>query len=1796
LSVVSINQIKDPALDKYDTIDQVLIPSQSFLRNFNPTTDYVECHVYTQDDILLDSNYNVTEYTLPDTGYNTSNQILFDPGTYLTSRNYNVGDFKLDYRIYRHQIYNLSSYTFFITEISTDRTEIRLSSNIVSNLTLETNTLNFINQVQSSPYFKDFLLNFGNNNAVNAVNIAIDESTNPYSLLIKLYQPLPTEFGLKAPLWIVEELASPIVFEVVLTPDFTPAPTPMIASANFDIDVHAQSGLASAYVNQSTIFNTPTLQDYQAIINQLNNDSIGINVDYTDYKNFVHFSSAAQRLVNFVYKLTEIQQNESTVSRLLSLPGMDVSVSGSAQSIQASTNNIIKNFDPYESFLYYDQSPYAWPKSGSVLYSVTSPQAQAFLGDNQTYGQLYSASLYDLENQDNLVFSTPGFIVDDPKNAQFLLFTNMLGQHYDSIWVYIKAINDIHKADNNMNTGISKDMVYDVLRSYGMKLYNNNSDLNLSEYLIGAPTGSYTVTGSGILTSGQDQSKELYKRLYHNLPYLLKSKGTTRGIQNLITVYGIPDTILTPVQYGGADSTSTKPDYVYDRFSYSLSNASGSYVKAYWAPLTQNYLKYGVNDLVPNSIEFRIKPDKHTKPSNVSLIEVYQSGSSKVNFGVELNYIVSQSVPSANFTLIISGSSGYVSSSLSVPMYATGSDGDTGFWNVLLTTDTKYKDYISSISGSQKYTLTVQNCISGRVGHTAKTSIGNYNNINYRLASDLTLNRAWSYYGNTSSLVYLSVGGPGVVTPLFSSSFIGGIQELRYWSEPLSSTAFDAHTLSNESFQGNNINGAYNDLAARFPLGNNLLTYNHYQTASVGSVHPQFKLYYTSGSVYSASGGSLYGTYAHYSTSSYGGLPTQSLQYSSSYNSLLFIGFPNQNNYQSEYELSYTNTPQAGYYSPVTEKVRIVNNTPNSNVLSPILRIEAPDTNRSRDTHFAEVSFSPQNEINKDIISQYGSLLDLDQYIGDPTYQGLNVYPDIVTINAQYYQKFISKYDYKDFINLVGQIDNTLFKMIGDFTPARTNLSTGVTIKSPILERNKISRHQPSMSLVQYTASVGHNTIKAGTSYPQFNEEMTFMTGDISGSYVDIHDNYEIRNYNPYLSYTQSFSTAIFKNSDFNVTNNDVYTNRLSTVSKKQDINNPNILQPVALQDSEYNHKRWSIPRYIGSKVSVQKLNKYTQGDTGSGTFPNINTYSGKFGYSLQGSVNNCNFLDKTTFSIKYLLDASGSTTTLTRANKNLFEVQNTFKSGDSITISLTNPLSPSNQFSIDGTSTIYLGGYSFKPIVYRDSNEPLSFTFTKPVQTYTESVGFKAVMDYSVNWHTINGADTNLSFALQYVPIRQPQPPSNAVQLIVNGQQVTDGILSKVYGSLSDFNSMYPTINTSYGTPQTWLYKGYDESYYQQTLYQPTGTDYLKGYYELSYFHLPNTSSAGGFISSGLNSYVTYDTNDQTGRLVFTAPETSDYYVSAYIPIQYTGNHPDGGNGTFKVIGVVEKYAGGSWGYAASTSLGDWNIPVAPSGDYSGLDNGAYGYPGNIYIWDHLNGNYITFNQKLDQTIHLQQGEKLRLRVFFLDLSLFFQGSNQINFTIPQGGYFQVIDSRGQTKQVVTQSIASGAPMFYISSSYTTGYNDTLIFDVTSSLLYNNSIFSPQYNTGALTSYITASYSPVEDIFTIQQGDLVRISPIENVLDPVYIVKSVLAPITVGGTVTRKLQATLDRAPVVSDTSSAFAIIRLMPDETSVIIESQKQLGVVSSAVLIPEYLDPAIENNVSNIIQPLTNNLLPQ
>lgn len=1801
MSVVSVTRITDPLLDKYDVLDSALIPSKSFLRNFGDPNDYIECHIYTKDDKLLYSQYDIKDYTLPSDDNSNTNQIIFDPGKYLTDRQYNVGDFKLDYRIYRKKVFTLPSPTFFITEISKDRTEIRLSSNLVSNLTVETGALNFINEMQTSQYYKDFLLNFGDNKAVNAVNLALDRNTSPYSLIVKLYQPLPTEFALKSALWIVEELASPIVYEVVLTPDFKPTPIPYLASADFDVDVYQHAGLASPYVNLDTIYNNSNLQAYQDVVNRLHNDSINVNVDYTDYSNFVHFSSAQQRLVNFIYKLGLIEDYGADIATLNSIPDMDTSVSGSAQALQGNINNLIKNMDGYEKYLYTVSSSFSWPKIGTApnytLYSVTSSQAQAWVGDVQS-GQIGVAYEYDAENQNNLVFGVPGYLADDERNGQYLVFLNMIGQHFDSIWVYIKAINDIHKAENSLDKGISKDMVYTALRSLGVKLYNNNANQDIYSYLIGNLSGSYTITGSQDLVSGEDQSKELFKRIYHNLPYLLKSKGTTRGIQNLITMFGIPDTILSPITYGGADKSGNTKEYTYDRYSYSLQNTSGSYVKLLWGPLTQNYLKYGVNNLVPDAIEFRIKPDKNTYANNAVLLQCYKGLSRAINFGVTMDYTSSQGVPSANFKLIMTGPSGLISSSLCLPVYATGSDGDTSFYNVAVSTDFKIKTSFSA-GNIRTYTLTVQNNISGRVGHHATASIANP-------TVNTTIGNSWGYPGSLTNPNYLAVGGPAVVSSTFSQSFAGQIQELRYWSEPLVKSIIDVHTLNNESIQGNSISSSYTDLAARFPLGNNLVTYNHYLTQSVESVHPNWGLSYSSGSVVSGSGGTRYGYAIYGGTDVYGQPITGSILYRSNTNSASFYNYPNTNNYKSEYELIYANTPNAGYYSPVTDKIRIFDNTPASDVLSPWLSLETPELNRSRDTHFTEVSFSPQNEINKDITADMGSLLDLDQYLGDPYSQELDNYPELVTLSKQYYGKYVGKYNYKSYVDLVSQVDNTLFKMIEDFIPARTNLSTGVTIKSPILERNKVKRYQPVVTQTDYSATITHGGIEASTDN---------ISGDYSGSFIDIHDNFEVRNYNPYLLYTSSFDENMFEYSDFNITYGDVYTNRLSGKYKKIDINNTNILEPVELQDSEYEHTRYTNPRYKGCKVDVAKLNVYTKGDNTYGTVPGASYNVGKFGYVFQGGMNNLNFPDKTSITMKYLLDASGSSTQLTKANKNVFEVQNTFKSGDTMTVSLTDPLNPSNQFGVNGTGSIFLGGYAIHPILYNETGLPFIFTYLNPKDNTTSKIGFKAATDKDIRWYTYNGhdgrgPDTNESFALQ-PSVGQPAPDkiSDYIRLLVDGAGVNTTFpqltTQNRYGTITDWNTRYPDIQAGYGT--TWYTNPNGGAFYQTygPQYQTSdAADYLRGWYEISYFSTQDTGSQG-YVSSGMGANLELNggslPSGDDNYLVFNVPRTSDYIINADIPISVSTCNPELALGVCRVVGVLEKWVNGAWTYipGMSTSISDWRVPKNEfengRSDLSGFDNGDFGHAGTMYFW---NGWYnSTEDRFIDATlnmnkkkVHLESGDKVRFMLYFLDLAYFFQGGWYVDFKLNSGASFEIVDSLNSvTQTIVTQSF-SDATMFTLTSSLTPGYADTLLFDVTASLLYSNSIYTP-------SSSYTSLYSPITDIFTIQPNDLVRLASIEKLNAPLYQVRNVITPIVSGSSVSRPLQVVLNQAPISSSVNpSSFSILRPVPDETSIILNKTKQTGMVSSGVLIPEYLDPNVINNISNIIEPLSRGLLPQ
>lgn len=597
--------------------EQNLIQTQEGSSAFNPETDYIEYTIISSPD----GQFQVTD--IPYIGYrfttmpNASPEISIEVENDLAAQGYTTGNYNVLYNFLRPIL--SSSYNnaiFYIKEISSDRTEIKISSQQIDNVNLLFEINTFINQRNTSLYFEDFYLDFGGNLLSIANNLVLDTTSTPPTLLVNLYNPLPNTVKLNDTFWMVEMSANPLSFNVEFIPEVIDLPltTAPIKGPNFDLPFKNQINNSTNYLDYTQLLTTNNSSSYFQINNLLEEKGLEINIDYDDYANFIHFSSALQRLKNFKYKVQLIEQYNSDIDVLLTVNSPNAI--GDVVILESKINNIITNFDGYEYFLYFESgSQYTWPKQNSSqpyqLYSSTSPTVTTWYGSDDLASPYFggvslSASVYDQNNQDYLYYTVPEYIRDDSSNDPYKLFIDMMGQMYDNIWVYYKDISNLHHADNRLDHGISKDLVADALRSFGIKIYQNNystDDLYAAFLGYNQASGSYYISSSGeyindyVVASPEaaveptdDVNKEVYKRLYHNLPYLLKTKGTIPGLRTLINCYGIPDSILRISEFGGKDRDISTYDYYYQRFSKAFQPKNNAVALIPWLPLYKNYL------------------------------------------------------------------------------------------------------------------------------------------------------------------------------------------------------------------------------------------------------------------------------------------------------------------------------------------------------------------------------------------------------------------------------------------------------------------------------------------------------------------------------------------------------------------------------------------------------------------------------------------------------------------------------------------------------------------------------------------------------------------------------------------------------------------------------------------------------------------------------------------------------------------------------------------------------------------------------------------------------------------------------------------------------------------------------------------------------------------------------------------------------------------------------------------------------------------------------------------------------
>ena len=384
-------------LDK--TVDSTQLNSQ-LSREFGRIEDYIELNIYNTGDNLITHIRDFRDFSFSAEGINPSTglstEIVLDPSKVLNDLKFNAGEFKLEYRFQRKKIFNSFQKIFYIKEISNSRNEIRILSNELSNLQLEQRYKLFEQEIQESEYLKDFTLNFGNGNNILAINIALDKSGENYSLLIKLFEPLPSNLSVNSTFRIVEDLIQPVIYNSNIDASIVEDNTISILGPNYKVNTRLNSSVPSEFKTYDELLNGGISSSYQNLTNALSS-SLEPSVNYTNpntdsgyhFENFTHFGSATEKLNNFKYKLKLIELYNSQITSINTITG-DASTSlpvlGNKQNIEGKINKVIGGFDGYERFLYFESGTYSWPKSNSnkpySQHLITSTEALTWLGSN----------------------------------------------------------------------------------------------------------------------------------------------------------------------------------------------------------------------------------------------------------------------------------------------------------------------------------------------------------------------------------------------------------------------------------------------------------------------------------------------------------------------------------------------------------------------------------------------------------------------------------------------------------------------------------------------------------------------------------------------------------------------------------------------------------------------------------------------------------------------------------------------------------------------------------------------------------------------------------------------------------------------------------------------------------------------------------------------------------------------------------------------------------------------------------------------------------------------------------------------------------------------------------------------------------------------------------------------------------------------------------------------------------------------------------------------------------------------
>ena len=324
--------------------DLVLIPTDPNIINNQRS----EVHIYSFYGDYISGNHNAG-YVIHD---QSSNSLLVDVGTVFREAGIARGSYLIALNLFQDVWGSFGTEPVLVKEISPDRTEIHFQVQ-KSFLGQYQEFQSKVQELSASDILNNLVVNFGFNRIHKITNIKFDET----SVYIRLYNPIDDVIVNKTKCWFDYEVIDPYIDALIATKELANSTYTILRAPNYDIDSDIISSNGTEFKNWYEILGNNLDVQQRLIEGSISSSKIDLNIDYTDFSNFVFYSSATQRLNNFMYKLQQLEEYSSSIAIINTISGSNTPfVSSSLAVNNRKVDQITSTFDLWEKWLYYDQT------------------------------------------------------------------------------------------------------------------------------------------------------------------------------------------------------------------------------------------------------------------------------------------------------------------------------------------------------------------------------------------------------------------------------------------------------------------------------------------------------------------------------------------------------------------------------------------------------------------------------------------------------------------------------------------------------------------------------------------------------------------------------------------------------------------------------------------------------------------------------------------------------------------------------------------------------------------------------------------------------------------------------------------------------------------------------------------------------------------------------------------------------------------------------------------------------------------------------------------------------------------------------------------------------------------------------------------------------------------------------------------------------------------------------------------------------------------------------------------------